>query len=154
MHVRQGKRKGFSLIEVMAVVVVLAFAAVSSQMLAPTNAIRSLEAATESKKLVSAFRMARTTAVAQQRPIRVRLLGSNRNVTGYVIEQQVGGNFSLVAPPENWTMQTTASSNSMSVVFAPAGTADNALLISLQTGRQNHQVSIVPATGKANYAKR
>jgi prepilin-type N-terminal cleavage/methylation domain-containing protein len=154
MCVRRARRRGFSLIEVMAVVVVLAFAAVSSQMLAPTNAIRSMDAASESKKLVAALRMARTTAVAQQRPVRVRLLGSNRNVTGYVTEQQLGATYSPIAPAENWTMQTTTSSNSLNVVFAPAGTADNAMLITMQAGRQTHQVSIVPATGKVSYAKR
>lgn len=153
MLLRQAKRDGFSLMEVMAVVVVLAIAAVSSQMLAPSNALRSLESATESRKLVAALRMARSTAVIQQLPIRVRLLGANRSVTGYVIEQQTGANYSPIAPTETWTMQSTVSSNAMSVVFAPTGTADNALQIAFQTGRQTHQVSLVPATGAVNYAK-
>jgi prepilin-type N-terminal cleavage/methylation domain-containing protein len=151
---RLEKRDGFSLIEVIAVVVVLAVAAVSSQMLAPSNAIRSIESAAESRKLVAALRMARSTAVIQQIPVRVRFLGGNQNVTGFVIEQQTGATYSPIAPTENWTMQSTASSSAMNVVFAPTGTANNALRIAFQTGRQTHQVSIVPATGMVSYAKR
>jgi len=148
------QRTGFSLIEVMVVVVILAVAALASQMLAPISATRSMQAATESRKLMSALRMARQTAVSSQTPVRLRVLGSTRAITGYVIEQQSGGTFVAIAPEELLTGLPTMTSNAASVLFAPTGSSDVSIAVTLGTGRQTHQVSVLAATGLIRYVRR
>ena len=148
------RRKGFSLVEVMVVVVVLAIAAVGSQMLAPMSATRSMQAASESRKLMAALRMTRQTALASQSPVRLRLLGSPRSITGYVIEQQSGGRFNPITPDELLSGLPTVTSNAASVLFAPTGAADVSLAVTLGTDMQTHQVSVVAATGLVRYVKK
>lgn len=154
MKTNRQMRTGFSFIEVIAVVVVLAVAALASQMLAPISAIRSTQAATESRKLVSALRMARQTAIASQTPVRIRFLGGSRAFSGYVVEQQSGGAFIPLAPEELLSGLPTTTSNAASIVFAPTGTANVSLAVTLGTGRQNHQVSVVAATGLVSYVRK
>lgn len=148
------KRNGFSLIEVMAVTVVLAVAAIATQMLAPMNSVRSMEATTESRKLIAALRMARMTAIHRQVPVQVRFLGAIGRISGYVLEEQNGGSFVSLAPNENLVMHATASSNAMSIVFAPNGTADRALQLTIGTGRQNHTITVASGTGMVSYVRR
>lgn len=150
----KNQRTGFSLIEVMVVVVVLASVALASQMLAPISASRSMQAASESRKLAAALRTARQTAVSNQVPVRLRVLGSARAMTGYVIEQQTGGAFIPIAPQETLAGLPTMTSNAASILFAPTGSSDVSLAVTFGTGRQTHQVSVVAATGLVRYVRR
>jgi prepilin-type N-terminal cleavage/methylation domain-containing protein len=150
----KNQRTGFSLIEVMVVVVVLSVVAIASQMLAPMSASRSVQAASESRKLVAALRMARQTAVSNQTPVRLRVLGSPRAITGYVIEQQSGGAFIPISPQETLASLPTMTSNAASILFAPTGSSDVSLAVTLGNGRQTHQVSVVAATGLVRYVRR
>jgi Tfp pilus assembly protein FimT len=138
----------------LAVVVVLAMAAVGSQMLAPSRAARSMEASGESRKLIAALRSARSTAIARQTPVRVRLLGTAQQVTGYVIEQQVGSVYTAVAPNENFDTLASATTNQLNVQFAPTGTANNSLRLVLSNGRQTHTIQVLSATGQVTYVRR
>ena len=148
------RRNGFTLVEVMLVVVLLAMAAVGAEMLAPISATRSIQAATESQKLMAALRMSRQTALASQTTVRLRLLGSPRLVTGYVVEQQSGGRFIPLMPEEIISGLPVMTSNANSILFSPTGSADVSLVVNLGTGRQNHQVSVVAGTGLVRYVKR
>lgn len=146
-------RKAFSLIEVMAVVVLLAVVASSSFMLAPTFATRSMQAASESRKLVTALRLTRQTALASQTPVRLRLIASPRTITGYVVEQQSASGFIPLMPEETLTGLPTITSNANSILFSPTGSADVSIVISLGTGRQNHRVSVIAGTGMVRYVR-
>jgi prepilin-type N-terminal cleavage/methylation domain-containing protein len=150
----KNQRTGFSLIEVMVVLVVLAVVGLASQMLAPISASRSVQAATESRKLVAALRMARQTAVSNQTPVRLRVLGSTRAMTGYVIEQQLGGAFVPITSQEPLSGLPTMTSNAASILFAPTGSSDVSLVATFNTGRQTHEVSVVAATGLVRYVRR
>lgn len=147
------RRSGFSLIEVLVVVALLAVVAVGAEMLAPLSATRSMQAGSESRKLMAALRMTRQTALASQTPVRLRFLGSPQSITGYVVEQQSGAAFIAMMPAESLSALPTMTSNAISILFAPTGTADVSLIVTLGNGRQNHQVSVVAGTGLVRYVK-
>jgi prepilin-type N-terminal cleavage/methylation domain-containing protein len=146
-------RKGFTLIEVMLVVAVLATSTIGLLMLAPSNALGSMQASSASRKLVAALRLCRSTAVANQADVRLRFLGSNRRPTGYVLESRVGPNFVPLTPTETLPDLAVVSSNANSIAFAPTGAADVSLVIILGTSRQRHQVSVVSGSGQIRYVK-
>ena len=112
-----------------------------------------MQAASESRKLMTALRMTRQTALTNQTPVRLRLLGSQKAITGYAIEQQSGGKFVAIAPDELLSGLPTMTSNASSILFAPTGTADVSLAVTLGTGSQTHQVSVVAATGLVRYVR-
>lgn len=146
-------RRGFALLEVMLVVVVLAASAAGLLMLTPTNSLGSLQASSASRKLVAALRMCRSTAVANQADVRLRFLGNNARPTGYVLETRVGQNYVALAPAEALPELAVVNSNSTSIAFAPTGAADVSLIIVLGTSRQRHQVSVVSGSGQIRYVK-
>lgn len=146
-------RKGFTLPEVILVVAILAVSAVGMQMLAPVNALGSLQASAASRKLVAALRLCRTTAVANQTDVRLRFLGSNGRLTGYVVETRLGAGYVTLAPAEALPDLAVANSNANSIAFAPTGAADVSLVINLGTSRQRHQVSVVSGSGHIRYVK-
>lgn len=147
-------RTGFTLVEVIIVVAILAASAIGIQMLAPTNAIGSVQASTESRKLVAALRLCRSTAIANQTPVRLRFLVNNRRLTSYIVEVQgAGGNYSSITPVESLANLPVANSNASSVSFTATGAADVGLVVNLGTTRQTHRVTVVVGSGQIRYVK-
>ncbi len=136
------KKNGFTLLEVTLAMIVLSVAAVSMKMLMPVRESQSMQAVAESRKLISALRMARQIAVARQTQVRVRLLGSQRQTTGFVVESMANGSYTPVLQES-----ILATANASAIVFSPTGSADTALRVSIGAGTQVRQIQVIAGSG-------
>lgn len=136
------KKNGFTLLEVTLAIIALTAAAVSMQMLMPVRESQSIQAVSESRKLASALRMARQIAVARQTQVRMRLLGSQRQTTGYVVESMANGSYTPVIQDS-----ILATANASAIVFSPAGSADTALRVSVGTGTHVREIQVIAGSG-------
>ena len=136
------KKNGFTLLEVTLAMIVLTVAAVSMQSLMPVREAQSMQSVAESRKLISAFRMARQIAVARQTQVRIRLLGSQRQTTGYVVESMANGSYTPVIQDS-----ILATANASAIVFSPAGSADTALRVSVGTGTHVREIQVIAGSG-------
>ena len=136
------KKNGFTLLEVMLGMIVLAVAALSMQMLMPKREAQSMQSVAESRKLIAALKMARQIAIARQTTSRFRFLGNPRQTTGFVVESMNNGSYIPVLE-EN----IVASSSAAAIVFSPTGVADTALTINVGTGNQIRQIAVIAGSG-------
>ena len=138
------KKNGFTLLEVTLAMIALTVAAVSMKMLMPVRESQSMQAVAESRKLVSALRMARQIAVARQTQVRVRLIGSQRQTTGFVVESMANGSYTPVLQE---SILAIATANTSSIVFSPSGSADTALTVAVGSGSQIRQIQVLAGSG-------
>jgi len=138
------KKNGFTLLEVTLAMIALTVAAVSMKMLMPVRESQSMQAVAESRKLISALRMARQIAVARQTQVRVRLIGSPRQTTGFVVERMANGSYTPVLQE---SILPTATANSSAIVFSPTGSADRSLQVGVGTGTQVRQIQVLAGSG-------
>ena len=135
-------RNGFTLLEVTLAMIALAAAAVSMKMLMPVHESQTTQASVESRKLISALRMARQIAIARQTQVRMRLLGNQSQTTGFVVESMANGSYTPVLQES-----VLATSNASAVVFSPTGSADTALRVSVGSGTQVRQIQVIAGSG-------
>ena len=136
------KKNGFTLLEVTLAMIALTVAAVAMQKLMPVRESQSIQSVAESRKLISALRMARQIAVARQTQVRIRLLGSQRQTTGFVVESMANGSYTPILQES-----ILATANASAIVFSPTGSADMALRVSVGTGSQVRQIQVIAGSG-------
>jgi prepilin-type N-terminal cleavage/methylation domain-containing protein len=147
------RRRAYSLLEVLLAVVILSVSAASLQFMAPMNAVGSAQASSDSRKLVAALRLCRSSAIANQADVRLRFLGSTQSITGFVVEQQVGGSFVPIAANESIGSLPVSITNTGSIIFRPNGASDVSLDVTLGTSRQRHRITVATANGQIRYVK-
>ena len=136
------KKNSFTLLEVTLAMIALTVAAVAMQKLMPVRESQSIQSVAESRKLISALRMARQIAVARQTQVRIRLLGSQRQTTGFVVESMANGSYTPILQES-----ILATANASAIVFSPTGSADMALRVSVGTGSQVRQIQVIAGSG-------
>ena len=143
------------MIEVMAVLVILAATALAANMLAPLNATRSLDSAAEARKLVAALRSARQSAITGGTPVQLRFQEQGGLIVNYTLERDSGGGkFVSIMPASSVAPIPVRSTNAPSIIFQPTGAANNSILVAFGNGKQRHEVTVVSGTGMVRYAKK
>lgn len=135
-------KSGFTLLEVTLGMIVLTVAAVSMKLLMPVRESQAKQDSVESKRLVSALRMARQVAVARQTPVRFRFLGNTQRTTGFVVESLANGTYVPIVQES-----LAATVNTIAITFSPTGAADTSFHASFGTGTQTRVVDVIAGSG-------
>lgn len=148
-------RAGFSMIEVMAVLVILSATALAANMLAPLNATRSLDSAAEARKLVAALRSARQSAITGGTPVQC-FQEQGGLIVNYTLERDSGGGQICLESCRHRALLQFRSDQPMLRVlsFSQQVPPTTPSWLLLETEKQRHEVTVVSGTGMVRYAKK
>ncbi|MHC2071042.1 pilus assembly FimT family protein [Bremerella sp. T1] len=139
-------RRGYSLIEMLAVVVILGIlAAIGAVRLAP-GLKDNLATETDSFRMLMALREARSAAISTGDEHRLRLLQSGGTITGYQIER-LGGSTTVVEGPHLFSGRAAISQTGSDATFDFQGQAIVAPVLTFVGPNRTDRITVVSATG-------
>ena len=131
---RSAKHAGFTLVELMVVLVIIGLAATVAMLAMPESG-GSLQG--EAERLAARAKAARDGAIVEARPARLRV-----DAEGYVLERRDGGEWQAAARHE-WARETEVEPEAAQVRFDTTGLAEP-LALALRRGDARVEVRIDP----------
>lgn len=139
-------KQGFSLLELLAVVVLLGIlAAVGAARLSP-GIQGNLANGTDSFRILMALRQARASAISTGDNHRVRLLSTSGVISGFQVEH-IGTVTTIVEGPYDFTPETSVTQTGGDATFDFQGLATVAPVLTFTGPDHTHRITVVAATG-------
>ncbi|QDU76159.1 hypothetical protein Pan97_32040 [Bremerella volcania] len=140
------RHQGFSLLELLAVVIILGLlAAIGAARLAP-GIQGNVARGTDSFRTLMALRQARASAIATGDDHRLRMLTTSGVITGFQIER-VGGSTTIVEGPHAFSGETTILQTGSHATFNFQGEATVTPVLTFAGPDRTDRITVVSATG-------
>lgn len=140
------QRGGFSLLEVLAVVVILGLLAVAGAARLAPGVEGNLASGTDSFRILMALRQARSAAIATGDNHRVRMVSTGGAITGFQIERD-GGSTTIVEGPYTFSQSISITQSGSDATFNFQGEAVVAPVITFSGPNRTDRITVVSATG-------
>ena len=144
----QKNRDAFSLLEVLAVVILLSVVALAATGgLGNAQMINLITSQSEDSQCIAAIRSARMLAISTSAPSRISFQGPLQNCTGCSITSAASGTTTTLEQIVFSAANMSVSASSSSITFDAAGNANNQATIRFSTTKPIREILVLPAGG-------